>query len=332
MSKETHEWLSTNTLIGFTAKRGFAWHYRAGDANHWEAEVPVKEVEELLKRVNPVSEPRPCKCGCGDDQQEIIDGVTGHRYGTFKKGYRIHDYSEWLLNNVSTILDGDLFIGSAGLLKKGAQAWVSVEAPDTITTPEGVEFRPFILAATSLDGSIATGYSRVVTNTVCDNTLAIARAEKDQKIKYRHTANSTGTLKIASAREALAIMFTASDDFAAEVKELCETTVTDAQWAAFLDAHTPLTAKNGEPLKGRGLTIANNERDQLSLMWKTDARCAPWTGTAFGVLQTVNTFNHHFATVKNVSRPERNMANMVDGTTAKADIATLAKLDMILSA
>jgi len=28
MPKETFQWLNTMTLIGFTAKRGHAWHYR----------------------------------------------------------------------------------------------------------------------------------------------------------------------------------------------------------------------------------------------------------------------------------------------------------------
>lgn len=331
MSKETREWLSTRTLIGFTSKRGFAWHYRKGDGNHYENEVPVSDVRELLAKVKPVSDPRPCKCGCKvADQQDIIDEVTGHRYGTFKMGYQIHDFTEWLINNVSTIIDGDLFIGSAGLLKNGAQAWVSIERPDTITTPDGIDVRPFILANTSLDGSIATGYGNVVTNTVCDNALSLARKEKGQKIKYRHTSGSIG--RISDAREALAIMHTSTDDIMAELSELCRTEVSDKQWGMFLDMHTPLTDKKGDPLKGRGLTIANNERDQLEMMYRTDARCAPWAGTAFGVFQTVNTFNHHYKTAKNVSRPERNMSNMVDGTTAKADLLTLNRLDLILAA
>ena len=31
MSSETSIWLDTNTLIGFTDKRGHAWHWRAED-------------------------------------------------------------------------------------------------------------------------------------------------------------------------------------------------------------------------------------------------------------------------------------------------------------
>ena len=30
MSQETSQWLNTRTLIGFTDKRGNAWHYAGG--------------------------------------------------------------------------------------------------------------------------------------------------------------------------------------------------------------------------------------------------------------------------------------------------------------
>src|SRR5215212_6500999 len=52
MSQETHEWLNTNTLIGFTEKRGHAWHYRAEDqgaeSNHYVGPVPVEDVRRRL--------------------------------------------------------------------------------------------------------------------------------------------------------------------------------------------------------------------------------------------------------------------------------------------
>ena len=31
MSQETLAWLNTNVLVGFTDKRGIAWHYRASE-------------------------------------------------------------------------------------------------------------------------------------------------------------------------------------------------------------------------------------------------------------------------------------------------------------
>jgi hypothetical protein len=42
-------------------------------------------------------------------------------------------------------------------------------------------------------------------------------------------------MRIAEAREALAVVHTIAEDFAAEVKQLCETTVTDKEWSRFLE-------------------------------------------------------------------------------------------------
>jgi hypothetical protein len=52
MSQETMRWLNSNTLIGYTDKRGSAWHYRAGlqsaGANHYRGPVPVQDVRRRL--------------------------------------------------------------------------------------------------------------------------------------------------------------------------------------------------------------------------------------------------------------------------------------------
>lgn len=45
MSSETSTWLNSNTLIGFTTKRGHAWHWRAQELFHWRAESRRVAVE-----------------------------------------------------------------------------------------------------------------------------------------------------------------------------------------------------------------------------------------------------------------------------------------------
>jgi phage/plasmid-like protein (TIGR03299 family) len=150
----------------------------------------------------------------------------------FTDGYAVHQYAEWLLGTIAGLLDDDLSIGSAGLLKGGAVAWVSVEVPETITTPQGVDFRPNLLACTSHDGSLATTFQRVVTNVVCDNTMSAALTETGQRVKVRHSRYSG--IRLAAAREALAIVHAIvhaiADDFAAQVAQVAQvaaTTVTD---------------------------------------------------------------------------------------------------------
>lgn len=329
-----------------------AWHYREAmqgdEPNHYAAFIPIEDVARRLFSWQPVRgsmdstgtlmTPEGVHTFTISDGNRVnilrppgslAEDDPGAILGTFKAGYKIHDFKVWLLDNIATIIDDDLGVSAAGLLGEGARAWVEVSVPESITTPEGVTFRPNLLAATSLDGSIATGYARTVQMSICDNTLSIARAEKGQKIKFKHTANSLS--RIGEAREALQIIHTAADDFAAEVAELTATTVTDGQWERFLAELHP-TVKEGKEVQGRSRTYAINRREELDTLYRHDGRCAPWAGTAFGVLQTVNTHTHHVGVVKGMSRPLRNMERAVSGGIAKLDADTMAALDKVLAA
>jgi len=145
-----------------------------------------------------------------EDRQAICRSDDDTVMGIFGLGYARHQYREWLLTTVADLLDDDLAISSAGLLRGGAIAWVEVSMPDTITTPEGVAFRPNLLATTSFDDSIATTYKRTVTDTVCDNTRELALSEVGQEFKVKHSRNSHAQL--GPARQALAMVHTLADD------------------------------------------------------------------------------------------------------------------------
>ena len=169
--------------------------------------------------------------------------------GIFGPGYTRHQYREWLLNTVADLLDDNLAISSARLLRGGAVAWVEVSMPETVTTPEGVAFRPNLLATTSFDGSIATTYKRTITDTVCDNTRDLALAEPGPTVKIRHSRHSRAQL--APARQALQMIHTLAEEFTREVQLLCATPVSNQDWQAFLDTHIPQVTPTGQPLTGR---------------------------------------------------------------------------------
>jgi hypothetical protein len=123
---------------------------------------------------------------------------------------------------------------------------------------------------------------------------------------------------------------TIADDFAAEVAQLCAIEVTPSQWSQFLDTHVPRVDPTGLPLEGRSLTLADNKRDALQRLYAHDSRVAPWAGTAHGVLQAVNTFEHHEGTVRGASRADRNMLRAVTGDFGKVDRTTWASLKDVL--
>lgn len=113
----------------------------------------------------------------------------------------------------------------------------------------GFAFRPNLLATTSFDGSIATTFKRTVTATVCDNTRELALAEQGQAYRVKHSRYSHA--KLGEARDALAMVHTLADDFAAEVAALTRLEVSPAQWSRFLDLHVPVADGNRLRLTGR---------------------------------------------------------------------------------
>lgn len=339
MSQETNEWLNTMTLIGFTDKRGTAWHYREAlqgvEPNHYPGAIPVPDVIRRLFNFKVVERPlfvyRPADLQQeGEfvevpDRKAMVTNDTGDVLGIFKSGYQGHQYEEWLLNNVAHVLDDDLSIGSAGLLKGRAQAWVSVEVPENITTPEGVVFRPHLIACTSFDGSLATTYKRAIQFVVCDNTLACGLGEQGQVYKVRHSKYSN--LRLKDAREALAVVHTMADDFAAEVKRLTAWPVYEPDFQRHMDLMIPVPEE-----EGRSKTIALNKRDEIVRLYRSDERVAPWRDTAFGVVQAYNTWNHHYQTIRGAGRAQRNMENAITGKFAQADSDVLSKLALVSAA
>lgn len=357
MSKETMSWLNSNTLIGYTSKRGSAWHYRADlqgpEPNHYSGPVPVQDVrrrlfgweaeswevyarkpeadtfdpDELLAQPDHAAMIAYILDALGLRHQHTRQAITRsdneHVMGIFGGGYEPHPYGEWLLTTVANILDEELHIGSAGLLRGGAVAWVSVEMEDNVTLPEGVQFRPHLLATTSFDGSLATTFGRKVTNVICDNTHGIAMAERGQQIKIRHSRNSR--LRLTEARQALNVIHEITEGFAAEVARLCAVDVSDAAWTAFLDAHTPLP-----DAQGRSRANAERKRDTLTRLYDHDQRVAPWHGTGWGVLQAVSTYAHHEGIVRGAERAERNMLNAVTGRTDDLEQQILDTLARVL--
>lgn len=338
MSRESLKDLNQN-LVGYTEKRGKAWWYRAdlegSEPNHYPGAIPVEDVKRRLFNWTPVE-------GTYETTYTDPDGKVHHFvdptrktilrpanpprvFGNFKSGFKIHDYTEWLINNVEILLGGGLAVGSAGLLRHGAVAWVQIEMEDTLETPEGVEYRPHLTATTSLDGSLATTYLTGSQVIVCDNTHDVAMQDKSHMTKIRHSANSL--LRVQEVQEQTGILEAVSASFEAEVKRLAQITVTNAQWDAFLEAH--VQPESDSP---RALTGAQVRRDALHALWTNDERVSPWANTGWGVLSAVNTYAHHIQPVRlNTVRAERNALRFLEGDTAKSDAAALATLDRILA-
>lgn len=342
MSRETLADLNANTLIGMTGRDGTAWHWDGVTGNQYAGPVPIKDVRKrLLSGWDIESQPLtvehngervPLTVG-GTQMKAYVRTDNGRGLGIFTDGHAGHGYDEWLLKTPGAILDADLVIGSAGLLREGAVMWVSVEMKETMEAPGDVKYLPRLLCSTSFNGSLATSFRLVNQIVVCDNTLDIGLSENGPMFKVKHTKNSAA--KIGSAREALSIIHANSAAFDAEIERLTSTVVTDEAFAAFLDAIKPVP--EAVPTKGggngRGWTMATKYREAVTALYNNDPRVAPWQGSAFGVLQAVNTYRLHDSQVKGDAhtRSERNMLDTLTGKGADADNGTLEALARVLA-
>jgi phage/plasmid-like protein (TIGR03299 family) len=237
------------------------------------------------------------------------------------KSFTIHDYEEWLVKRVQTLIDDDLHISSAGLLDNRAVSWVEIAMDETRSVAD-FPFRPHLLAVTGVNGKTATQYGRKVQAVVCDNTLAAALSEGGQTIKYKHSKYSIG--KLNDAREALGIVMATADAFSTQVEALVDWRITGKGFNDALNVLIPMVDDKGEALAGRSLTMAQNKRAEVQNLWANDSRCAPWKGTAFGLMQTFNTWDHHYRGARGTTvMPERNMREAINGKQDERDTAVL---------
>ena len=97
-------------------------------------------------------------------------------------------------------------------------------------------------------------------------------------IQVRHSKYSN--LKLADAREALAIVHTMAEDFSEELRKLTAWTISDSQFGKVLDVLVPVPDEDG-----RGKTVAITKQDAITRLYRTDERAAQWNGNALGVFR-----------------------------------------------
>lgn len=359
MSEETMEWLNNNTLIGFTEKRGFAWHrdnaLQGLEDNHYPGAIPLDDVYrrlfgfDLLRSAVAVkvygnmedaqlfgydmgkeSDTEDAETGLivpgreyywkpTVDQIAVTTSDTADIMGFHTDSYEIHQYKEWLAETVSKILGQGLDIGSAGLLKDRKVAWVQVETPEVIRTQVGFDFYSFITASTSTNGTLKTMFQANNRAVVCDNTLTGARNENSPKFGVKHSRNSM--LRLQDARDALNVLVNAQKDFEKDIEVLADTPVSQQQWEDIVARLIPIPENEARS------AIAQTKVDDILALYRSDSRVQPWAGSGLGVVQAFNTWDQHFRTTRgDTNRAQRNQFNMINGSTAKADAKVMSAL------
>jgi phage/plasmid-like protein (TIGR03299 family) len=329
MSENSIEYLNANTLIGCRAIDGNAWHWDGITQNHYDGFVPVADIKGRLfnwqAEYRPLSimaegyDPAVADSGRDRDLELIVHAIDTHKalvrvdrnddgtesinkvFGFVTDIHAIHQYDEWLLENVKVLLDetdDGMGVGSAGLLRVGAQAWVQVRPSDTMTIGDD-KYLPYLLATTSHDGSIATTYKWCCQRVVCDNTLSVAMGENKASFKVKHTVGSV--LEIAKAREVLEMFQGQVDEFSREVEQLMNTEMKKNQLADTIkrvygakpaEELEVVVGADGNDTKVTNTRAINNwdrRFDEIMAMWD-DPRVADYANTAWGGFMANNTW------------------------------------------
>lgn len=338
MSMETYQTLNTKVLLGHNQK---AWHHMAKHMTEGDTTYPgAIPVEEIMRRLFDF-EVEMCELivkrpdGTTFTQDKFFAQVPSNQdiiYGVHKDGYVGHQYKRWLIEYVQQMLGAGVEITSAACLRQGAMAFVSVRMPDAFRTKHGVEFYAYLMAITSFDMSCSTQYKTGDVLAVCDNTAAAMMSSAGNHFKIKHTRNSE--TKIEDALAALKLLEQEQSAFAQQCDELCETTVTDAQFEKFLSELVPMPEMDDKDINARdystrSATIAANKRERLNELYRNDGRCAPWKGTRFGVVQAVSCWNQWDSRNHKDGRVVRAFENQINGRTLQNDLNTLKLLDKV---
>jgi phage/plasmid-like protein (TIGR03299 family) len=348
MSKETITWLRENIRVGYTDERGPAWHAADNgayltDGTHFPGAVPLDEVQRILAVPFVEGDIQSVYIDTEGNRQvatdptrkTIISADDGWIHGIFSTGYQIHGFQTWLLDQVAAVLDqgkGELGIASVGRLSHRSVAFMQAKLEGSGMEVGGYGFVPFIHAAGSLNGSLASTYGTGIEGIVCDNTMHAANAAAITRLKVKSTKNSAG--RLGEIRAALGLVYQAGEEFIRDAGLLQSVEVTQKDFAAWLDEMVTIPAPDPKSSTGGAkFTNATKYRETLEAMWAHDPKVKPWAGTAFGVLQLVNTYDTWTRNVSGADggRMERVLINAATGKQDTADTVALQRLDAVLS-
>lgn len=206
---------------------------------------------------------------------------TNKVLGTVGKSYRVVQNEE-LFDLAEDLLDsGEAKYETAGSIRSNRVVFITVRLERPMKIAD-VDFEPYLVLASSHDGSLSARAMVTPTVVVCANTLRLAmnNAKYEYRIKHTNSAN----VRLNQVREALGMTFDTYDLFELEIDKLISTDVTRPQFEKIVEGLFP----DSESV--RGTTMATTRREEVRATYMHDPAAAPYQGTAWGVINAVNTW------------------------------------------
>jgi phage/plasmid-like protein (TIGR03299 family) len=340
---------TADILIGNTAKRTVAgggyWMGQGQVKASYEDAIPVGDVYSQLLDWTPQEVPNanlipvdlgdadlilggmPYRVAVREDHKAIVRSDTKASLGVFKHGYDSSAYNR-MVQFTQDALQGHLPIWNAGLLRGGAQFFLTVGMDETMHDDKsGLDFLPYVMFHSSLDGSLANTWVPGSQIAQCDNQFAGMRKNaKDRIVRFKRSRFSLSDERIRDLRGALAVIeleAQATTDF---IHTAVEVPLSRSQWIKVLDIKVPLPPAENKA----GYTRAQHLRQEIDALYQLSPMVEPWTGTAFGAVQAFNTYNNRNKPARGALKIERVFEQVLRGTLAEQDTNTVSALNRVL--
>ena len=340
-------------MIGNTSKRkvagGGSWMGKGQVIASYEDAIPVQDVYDRLLDWSPIEVPNANLIPVELDEQfdTIIKGQAykvlprfDHKaivrsdnfasLGVFKNAYDSAAYNR-MLRFIQDVFQGALPVWNAGLLGGGKKFFITTGMDETMhDSKSGLNFMPYLLFFSSLDGSLANTFTPGTHVTQCDNQFRAFRkdaAASGRLVKFKRSRNSLSEVRLNTLRDALGIMTLEAEQFTEDVHSLVETELSTQDFFKALNIIVPLPKDDSSKA---AVTRAENTRDQIIGLYRSSPMVSPWVDTAFGFVQAVNTYNNRERPVRGALRVERTFERVISGSLADADTASVTALENVL--
>ncbi len=284
-----------------TGKVGMA--YAAGSATPWhgmgQTVNPGASIEEWSKaggldwsavRTEVIFNDKNDEYAFWPDKHVLYRSDTGRPLSVVSKDYRTVQPAHILGFFRELAEKGDFQIETVGSLKEGKRIWALARVGENAPIQDDL-VAPYLMLATSYDGSMATIAALTATRVVCNNTLQ--RVLRNEDGRHQVTISHSAMFKADSVRRELGIALTSWDEFLTNANKLADRKVSDTEMDALLQELI-------EPPYGKLYTpeqITNSKGYQRILgLFKGGQLGAGQDaidGTAWGLVQAIGQYTDH---------------------------------------
>lgn len=340
--------------IGGTAKRGVyggRWIGKGEVTREYEGSIPVGDIYNGLLDWEPLEVPnanlipvdledgtsfdtivngQAYKVAIREDYKAIVRSDNFRSMGVFKNGYDSSGYKR-LMRWTQDTLHGSMTNYATGLLGGGTKFFTQFGLDETLHDGKsGMDFLPFVLFQSSLDGSLANSWSAGSLIAICDNMFSGIRASSanaGRQLKLKRSRYGLSEARMTDLRSVLAVTELETQSITDFLHTTVDIEVSVPQFDKILSEVIPLP---GEGASKTAYTKSSNRRDSVRALYFNSPMVEPWKGTAFGVIQAFNTYAHHGQSVRGATRVERVYDRVLRGDMADSDTAVVRSIEKVL--